>query len=118
VIPSLKKSWPASPDRFLNGSTATRLATGKTGRSSEAGDIDRFGRGAALQQFAVCDRMHRPGDEPCYGQSRDAGCRSVRQPASSPTRRRPRRAHGVGAHRLGDILHAMELLIDPIVANR
>ena len=108
VIPSLKKSWPASPDRFLNGSTATEGRAGEAIRRGKGRDFDRLGRGAKPEQVSARTRVKRPHRQglPTTIAAAPAAATMGQRLLLRP-RCRGRHAYRVSANRLGDILDAM-----------
>ena len=105
VIPSLKKSWPASPDRFLNGSTATdgRRRDGPERRGSRHRPAWRERRAPAALGLRPSKVPRRPGRRQ---PARDPAA-ATRVAGVSLDEARGRDAHRIGANRLGDVLDAM-----------
>ena len=61
VIPSLKKSWPASPDRFLNGNTASEGRPARragAARLATSSGLDAAPSPSSSQPTPVMKRPH------------------------------------------------------------
>src|SRR4051794_16581904 len=65
VIPSLKKSWPVSADRFLNGTTATEGRPASRVGAARVATSTRLGRGAQTEQVSSANRVKGPRNEAC-----------------------------------------------------
>jgi hypothetical protein len=108
VIPSLKYSWLASSDKFLNGSTATegrparRAGAARLATSTAPGE-----RRGETEQIAASTHVKRPCDQAGGGERGGPSGGEKCSPASARSRRRRRYTHCVSADGLGDVLDAM-----------
>ena len=107
VIPSLKKSWPGSPDRFLKGSTANDGSPARRAGPARVATSTVLGAAPSPNSSPACARVERPSNKSCDDE-RSGPCRSDKGSASSPSLRLSGGyTQRVSANRLGDILDAM-----------